>query len=137
MIRAIITAPILALAACSSSDAPTNDRYQFVRGSGNGIDLVFDRATGCVAEIKRSLSIEEFNAGTPVFDPNKPFTTEDAPDWAQPTEAEKAKAPKAKAKPEAGKGEADSGDFFFNGPIQSFEVWRCPQPLGKSEGMKK
>jgi hypothetical protein len=77
----------------------------------------------------------EFNEGTPVFDPTKPFTTEEVPDWAKPTPAEKA-AEKTKAKPSTPVTKA--GGLELHGAVESFENWRCPPPASaKSDGSKK
>ena len=48
---AIATTLLVFLVACSGSTAPMSDRYQFVGGSNERVDFVFDRATGCIAEI--------------------------------------------------------------------------------------
>jgi len=51
MKRVIATTLPVFLIACSGSKAPPTDRYQFVSGSKERVDFVFDHTTGCIAEV--------------------------------------------------------------------------------------
>lgn len=118
--RVLLVLSSATLAACSptSSSSPDGGRYQFVSGSKDRVSFLFDRDTGCIAEV---VWVPDW-AKEPQFDHTKPFTVDDAP-VETPTEDVGlnggAKSPKSNLAPKSSEKVA---------AVSSFEPWQCPKP---------
>jgi len=101
------------LQGCSQngSDRDLSLRFEFLKASDQaGVEMIFDKRTGCISEIQRTATAAEFMNATP----------EEAKGWT------------GKIKQNGFRDPADA----LHGGIATFGQWKCPNPV-EPKGLKQ